>query len=268
MDPIKQLKEKHRALWGMGDYPRIAEVFREEAVATVDAAAITSGDHVLDVAAGNGNIAIEAARRGGEVVATDLSPRMVELGRERSEAEGVSIEWGEADVEELPFEENRFDIVTSSFGAMFAPQPDRAAAEMFRVVRPGGRVVMTNWIPEGPMDLISNLMGKYMSGAPEGVPDPTEWGDREIARDRFSPHAAEISFVTGAVRWDFDDAAQQLSFLTEAAPPIAAAKAILPPEKFEQLSSELEAIYRDISIEPPRVVYDGPYLIVIGTKKA
>ncbi len=266
-DAITQLKERHRALWGMGDYARIAEVFRDEAMATAEAARISAGDKLLDVAAGTGNIAVEAARRGAHVVATDLSPRMVELGRARTQAEGLDIDWGEADVEDLPFEDGRFDIVTSSFGAMFAPRPEQAAAEMFRVVRRGGRVVMTNWVPGGPMDLITNLMGKYMPGAPQGVPDPTEWGERATAEQRFAPHAAEVTFSSGAVRWDFDDAAHQLSFLTEAAPPIAAAKAVLPAERFEELSREIQDVYRDISIEPPRVVYDGDYLIVIGTKR-
>ena len=266
MGGIDELKQRHRVLWGMGDYPRIAEVFREEAVATVEAAGIAQGDEVLDVAAGNGNIAIEAARRGARVVATDLSPRMVELGRERTAAEGLQIDWGEADVEELPFEDDRFDIVTTSFGAMFAPRPQRAAAEMFRVVKPGGRVVMTNWVPEGPMDLISNLMGKYLPGGPEGLPDPSEWGERETAGKRFAPHAEAVSFVTGAVRWDFDDSKQQMSFLTQSAPPLAAAKAVLPPERFEELLSELEDGYKEMSIDPDRVVYDADYLIVIGTK--
>lgn len=267
LNGIEELKQRHRVLWGMGDYPRIAEIFRDEAVATVEAAGISAGDEVLDVAAGNGNIAIEAARRGARVVATDLSPHMVELGRDRTAAEGVEVEWGEADVEELPFENDRFDIVTSSFGAMFAPRPERAAAEMFRVAKPGGRVVMTNWVPEGPMDLISNLMGKYLPGGPEGLPDPKEWGEQNTARQRFGPNAEEVRFVRGAVHWDFEDSEQQMSFLTESAPPLAAAKAVLPPERYEELLRELEEGYKQMSIDPNRVTYDADYLIVIGTKR-
>lgn len=95
-----------------------------------------------------------------------------------------------------------------------------------------------------------------------------EWGDRDIAHARFAPYAAEVSFQDGAVTWEFNDAASQLSFLTEAAPSLAAAKAVLPPETFEELLDEIETIYRDVSVEPPRIVYDSRYVIVIGTKKA
>src|SRR5438445_9244037 len=117
-------------MWSLGDYARLAEALEPHAEALADACAIHPGTSVLDVAAGNGNFAIAAARRGATVIASDLTPRMVELGRARSESEGLAIEWQEADAEELPFETDRFDVVVSVFGAMFAPQPERVAAEL------------------------------------------------------------------------------------------------------------------------------------------
>ena len=134
------LKERAREVWGLGDYHQVAQLTLPAARALVDACAISAGQEVLDVAAGDGNLALLAAEEGASVVASDISPGQVERGRARTAAEGVDVEWVEADVEELPFEDGRFDCCASVFGAMFAPRPEVAAAEMFRVVRPGGTV--------------------------------------------------------------------------------------------------------------------------------
>ena len=131
-EPFKQVA---RMLWSLGNYEEIAKNGEPAARELVDACKARPGVELLDVAAGNGNVAIAAAWRGASVVASDLTPAMVELGRQRSTADGVEIEWLEADVEELPFENDRFDIVTSAFGAMFAPRPEVVARELFRVTR-------------------------------------------------------------------------------------------------------------------------------------
>ena len=136
-------------MWGLGDYAELSEALRPAAEALADACAVSAGQEVLDVAAGDGNFAIACAREGASVVASDLSPGMVERGRARSEREGYDIEWVEADVEDLPFEDGRFDCVGSVFGAMIAPRPRVTAEELFRVVRPGGTVGMTAWTPRG-----------------------------------------------------------------------------------------------------------------------
>jgi ubiquinone/menaquinone biosynthesis C-methylase UbiE len=149
MDPYDRLKEGMKWMWSLGDYPELATRLQPHAEALVQSCAIGAGMKVLDVAAGNGNFAVEAARRGGEVVASDLAPRMVELGRARSEAEGLAIEWLEADAEELPLSTDRFDVVASVFGAMFAPRPGRVAAELFGVTRLGGLVAMANYSSAG-----------------------------------------------------------------------------------------------------------------------
>src|SRR4051812_20311140 len=143
--------------------------------ALVDACAISAGQEVLDVAAGNGNLALLAAREGAAVVASDLTPAMVELGKARTAEEGYEVEWLVADVEELPFEDGRFDCCASVFGAMFAPRPDVAAAEMFRVVRPGNTVGLAAWTPDGFQGRVFAIGSRYVPGAP-GVPDATQWG--------------------------------------------------------------------------------------------
>src|SRR5919205_848017 len=146
---MDQIKERNRWMWGLGDYTELSEALRPAAEALADACAVSAGQEVLDVAAGDGNFAIACAREGASVMASDLSPGMVERGRARSRAEGYDIEWVVADVEALPFEDGRFDCVGSVFGAMIAPRPRVVAEELFRVVRPGGTVGMTAWTPTG-----------------------------------------------------------------------------------------------------------------------
>src|ERR687893_3126661 len=133
----------------MGEYGGLSQVLRPAAYALCDACAVSAGQEVLDVAAGDGNFAVACAREGASVVASDLAPGMVEQGRARTEADGYDIEWVVADVEDLPFEDARFDCVGSVFGAMIAPRPRVAAEELFRVVRPGNTVGMTAWTQNG-----------------------------------------------------------------------------------------------------------------------
>src|ERR687894_783822 len=179
-----QMKETAATLWGLGEYEKIARIILPASRSLIDACAISAGQEVLDVAAGNGNLALLAAEEGADVVACDIAPAQVELGRARTEAEGVDVEWVEADAEELPFEDDRFDCAASVFGAMFAPRPEVAAREMFRVVKPGGTVGMANWGSFGMQGEVFEVLMSYGPPPPEGVPAPREWGDEEIARQR------------------------------------------------------------------------------------
>src|SRR3954468_16841067 len=137
---VSHMKERAAEAWGLGDYAKVAELILPVSRALVDACAISAGQEVLDVAAGNGNLTVLAGEEGASVVASDFAPGQVELGRARTEAEGLDVEWVVAAAEELPFEDARFDCVASVFGAMFAPRPDRVASELFRVVKAGGTV--------------------------------------------------------------------------------------------------------------------------------
>ena len=177
-------------MWGLGDYAELSEALRPAAEALADACAVSAGQEVLDVAAGDGNFAIACAREGASVVASDLSPGMVERGRARSEAEGYDIEWVEADVEALPFEDGRFDCVGSVFGAMIAPRPRVVAEELFRVVRPGGTVGMTAWTPEGFSAELFRLGRSY--APPSDQPLSDEWSVEENVRERFDGLAARF----------------------------------------------------------------------------
>src|SRR3954463_464761 len=180
-------------MWGLGDYTELSEALRPAAEALADACAVSAGQEVLDVAAGDGNFATACARGGASVVASDLSPGMIERGRARSEREGYEIEWVEADAESLPFEDGRFDCAGSVFGAMIAPRPRQVAEELFRVVRPGGTVGMTAWTPDSAaVELFS--MGRRSQPAPPELPKLEEWGDEDTVRERFDGLAGRIVF--------------------------------------------------------------------------
>src|ERR687884_1578411 len=201
---IQELKDRARELWALGDYRKIAEIIVPAARSLLDACAISAGQEVLDVAAGNGNLALLAAEEGADVVASDLSPGQVELGRARTEAEGVDVEWVEADAEDLPFEDDRFDCVASVFGVVFAPRPERVAREMFRVVKPGGTVGMANWGRYGSQGEFFECTAKYAPALPEGVPNPRDWGEEEIVRERLGPYAASLQIERVSTHWEFD----------------------------------------------------------------
>src|SRR5215212_10307598 len=185
------LKERTRALWSLGDYSPIERLTLPASQAVLDACAVSAGQEVLDVGAGTGNFALLAAAEGARVVASDLTPKLMERGKERAAAEGVEIEWVEGDAEELPFEDDRFDCTASVFAAMFAPRPERVARGLFRVTRPGNTVGMANWVPEGFSGRMFGLFSEFVP-RPEGVPAPVEWGIEEVVKERFDGLAGTL----------------------------------------------------------------------------
>ena len=181
-----ELKSKHRAMWASGDYPSMVETFLLPlGPRLVEACGIESGMKVLDVAAGTGNSSIPAAKAGAEVTASDLVPDLLEAGRKRAEADGVSLEWTEADAENLPFEDESFDVVMSSIGVMFAPHHQDAADEMVRVCRSGGKIGLLSWTPEGMIGALFREMGSFMPPPPPGASPPPLWGSEDHLRELF-----------------------------------------------------------------------------------
>jgi SAM-dependent methyltransferase len=178
--PLDDLKTKHRAMWASGDYPSMVETFLLPlGPRLVDAAEIGSGARVLDVAAGTGNASIVAAQRGADVVASDLVPDLLDAGRFRAAAAGVDLDWVQADAEALPFEDASFDVVMSAIGVMFAPHHQAAADELVRVARPGGKIALLSWTPDGMLGALFRLMGQYAPPPPAGAQPPPLWGGEE-----------------------------------------------------------------------------------------
>ena len=180
------LKARHRSMWASGDYPSMVETFLLPlGPRLVDACGIGPGMRVLDVAAGTGNASVVAAQRGAEVVASDLTPELFEAGRERAQAAGVELEWVEADAENLPFDDESFDVVMSSIGAMFAPHHQDVADQLVRVCRPGGTIGLLSWTPEGMIGALFRAMGPFMPPPPPGAQPPPLWGGEDHLRELF-----------------------------------------------------------------------------------
>jgi len=190
-----ELKARHRKMWASGDYPSMVETFLEPlGPRLVEAAGIGPGMTVLDVAAGTGNAAIEAAARGAQVTASDLTPELFEAGRARAAAAGVELEWAEADAEALPFADDGFDVVISSIGVMFAPHHQAAADELVRVCRPGGTIALLCWTPEGMIGDLFRLMGPFAPAPPPGAQPPPLWGSESHLRELFGDRVDFGSF--------------------------------------------------------------------------
>lgn len=262
-------KERTRRAWGLGDYTRLAELLEPAAVAVVDGCAVSAGQEVLDVAAGNGNFAVLAAREGASVVALDLSPGQVELGRARCQAEGLSVEWLEGDAEDLPFEDERFDCVGSVFGAVLTPQPDVVSRELFRVVRPGGTVGLTTWTKEGFQSRLFGLVASY-SPVRDGLPRPNDvWGTEELIRSRLEPLASSVTVEERSLRWGGESPEAVFDAQANYAGPPAALKAALPEERWNQLRSEAIEVIRDAArpIDDGGIEVEGTYLVAVARKR-
>jgi ubiquinone/menaquinone biosynthesis C-methylase UbiE len=189
-----ELEAKHRALWALGDYAAIAtNIVRPLGPVLVEASGIGPGDRVLDVAAGTGNVAIPAAATGARVSASDLCPELVDQGRRLSAEAGATVDWAEANAEALPYEDDSFDAVLSCIGVMFAPHHQEAADELLRVTRPGGRIGLLSWTPEGFIGQLFATMKPYVPAPPPGVSPPPRWGDEEYVRALLGHRVGELT---------------------------------------------------------------------------
>ena len=181
-----ELKGRHRAMWASGDYPLMVETFLLPlGPRLVEACGIESGMSVLDVAAGTGNASIPAAERGANVTASDLTPELLEAGKKRAEAAGLELEWTQADAENLPFEDESFDVVMSSIGAMFAPYHQDVADQLVRVCRPGGKIGLLSWTPEGMIGALFRTIGPFAPPPPPGAQPPPLWGSEDHVAELF-----------------------------------------------------------------------------------
>ncbi|GAA3089077.1 class I SAM-dependent methyltransferase [Rhizobium viscosum] len=186
---LAALKSRQQVAWASGDYSVIGARLQIVGENLCEALDLRSGEKVLDIAAGNGNATLAAARRWAEVTSTDYVPELLERGRERAMANGLAVEFQQADAEALPFKDASFDVVISTFGVMFTPDQDKAAKEMLRVCRPGGRIGMANWTPESFIGQVFKTIGKHIPPMP-GVRSPALWGTKARLEEMFGAQAS------------------------------------------------------------------------------
>lgn len=206
---LSAVKQKQQAAWSSGDYAVIGTTLQIVGESLCEAADIRTDERVLDVAAGNGNASIAAARRGARVTSSDYVPKLLERGRARADADGLPVDFQVADAEELPFAAGSFDVVMSTFGVMFTPDQERAAAEMLRVCRRGGRIALANWTPDGFIGHLFKTIGRHLP-PPAGVKSPALWGTQARLQELFGPGASDIECTRRHFNFRYRSAAHWL----------------------------------------------------------
>jgi len=228
---------------------------------------VRAGQKLLDVAAGNGNVALAAARRWCDVVATDYVPALLERARERAAADRLNIEFREADAEALPFADESFDVVVSSFGVMFTPDQDRAAAELVRVCRRGGRIGLANWTPEGFIGQLFKTIGRHVP-PPPGARSPALWGTSARLAELFGPHATSVASAQRHFVFRYRSPAHWLEIFRTYYGPMLKAFAALPPAGQVTLEHDLLALIGQFNRSGDRtMVVPSEYLEVVVTRR-
>jgi SAM-dependent methyltransferase len=258
------IKSRMSEVWGLGDYSLLSQTLRPAAAVLCDACAVSAGQEVLDVAAGDGNFALACAAEGASVVATDLAPGMVERGRGRALAEGYDVGWLQADAEDLPFADDRFECVGSVFGAMIAPRPEVVARELFRVARPGNTVGMTAWTSESFATELFKIMRAVLPPAPD-QPRSEEWGDEDTVRRRFDGLAASLEMERRTLPLEAVSPDALAEAIAESAPPQAALRAALPAEAYTALQRDQVDLIRRWSGDGP-VAIEAEYLVIVARR--
>ena len=237
------VKSRQQATWASGDFAVVASRIVFQAEHLCETADLQAGWRVLDVATGSGNAALAAARRGCDAVGLDYVPALLERGRARAAAEGLDVEFVAGDAENLPFPDASFDAVTSIYGAMFAPDHDRAAAELARVCRPGGRIALASWAPDGFIGATFQVFTRYLPPAP-GLRPPVRWGDPGYLAALFGRAAASMTSHRRTAVFRFRSAEENVDFFRTYYGPTLRAFASLDPPGREGLRDDLLALAR------------------------
>lgn len=261
------LKTRLRATWIAGDFGQIAKAYTSDAEDFIDRLNLKPGTKVLDVACGTGNLALPAARAGAVVTGVDIAPNLVEQARENATREGLNVRFDEGDAEALPYDDASFDAVLTMFGAMFAPRPELVAAELKRVCRPGGSIVMANWTPGGFIGQMFKTMASHVT-PPAGMPSPLMWGVEENVRERFGEGISKLETKLQNVRFRFPfSPAQVVEHFQEYYGPTQKAFGTLDETKQAALRKDLEQLWSSNNRATDGTTeVDSEYLEVIATR--
>jgi ubiquinone/menaquinone biosynthesis C-methylase UbiE len=267
MAELTEAQQQARKLWASGDYPSAMRVIAEVGPLAVQKAALRGDELVLDVACGNGNATIPAAKTGATTTGLDLTPELLEAGRKAAAEAGVVIDWVEGDAQDMPFDDASFDVVTSVFGCMFAPDQTRAAAEIGRVLRPGGRMVVCAWTPEGNMGKMFMTIAAHRPPPPDGFQPPILWGNEDHVRELFHGTGVDLEIERASVDFTADSVEAYMEEVARDLPPIAASKAMLEPDgKWEALEADLLDVHSSFNTADQGWVSSFDFLVISGTK--
>jgi SAM-dependent methyltransferase len=268
--PDSELKARHRTMWASGDYPSMVETFLLPlGPRLVEACGFGPGMRVLDVGAGTGNASLPAAQRGASVTASDLTPELLDAGRRRAEAEGLELEWVEADAEHLPFADGSYDVVMSSIGAMFAPHHQEVADELVRVCRPGGTIGLLSWTPEGMIGSLFRTMGPFAPPPPPGAQPAPLWGSEQHVNELFGDRITwttlerEILDITAFEHaHDYGE-----HFKARYGPTIAARANAQRNEREAEFDAALDAFCDEWNSGTPDAArFEKEYLVAVGSR--
>ncbi len=258
------IKQRQQATWASGDFAVIGTTLQIVGESLAEAADVRAGERVLDVAAGNGNATLAAARRFADVTSTDYVPALLDKGRERARAEGLSVRFQVADAEALPFDDGSFDVVLSTFGVMFAPDQRHAAHEILRVLRPGGRVGLANWTPQGFIGRLFKVIGAHVP-PPAGLKSPALWGTEAHLAELFD--GAETRCERRLFNFRYRSAAHWVQVFRDFYGPTLKAFAALDAQEQHALEDDITALLQEMNTAgAASLVVPAEYLEVVVHK--
>ena len=264
---FQALKARQHGVWSSGDYAVVGTTLQIVGEDLCEALDIRAGQKVLDVAAGNGNATLAAARRWCDVVSTDYVPSLLERGRTRAKADGLSVEFKEADAEALAFGDGAFDVVMSTFGVMFTPDQDRAAAELARVCRSGGKIGLANWTPDGFIGQLFKTIGKHLP-PPAGARSPSLWGTEARLNEMFATSAASIKAERRHFNFRYRSPEHYLEVFRGYYGPMLKAFAALDPANQQRLRDDILALIASLNrAHDGTMVVPSEYLEVVIVKR-
>ena len=262
---FEELKERQSTMWGSAPYERVSEHLAGMHDALVERLEPQQGMRWLDVASGTGEVSLRAARRGADVVGVDLAPPLVEAATRNAQEAGLDARFEVGDAERLAFDDAEFDVVTSSIGAMFAPDQEAVARELARVCRPGGRLGLTTWMPEGRIGAMFRVLAEFQPPPPPGVRSPLEWGREERVRELLSP-AFELEVEERDVPFEIESGEEAWTLFSEAFAPLSTLAAQLEPERREELRRAWIEFHEE-DRDGDRIRQSRGYLLVLGTRR-
>lgn len=261
------IKQKQQATWASGDFAMIGTTLQIVGELLAEAVDVCAGERVLDVAAGNGNATLAAAHRFAVVTSTDYVPALLEKGAKRANAEGLDVKFEVADAEALPYADASFDVVLSTFGAMFTPEHRRPASEMLRVVKSGGRIGLANWTPEGFIGRLFKLVGKYIP-PPAGLQSPALWGTEPHIVELFGAQADDISCTRKIFNFRYQSTDHWIQVFRDYYGPIHKAFGALDAARQHSLQADIAALLNEMNVAGARsLVVPGEYLEVVIHKR-